>query len=86
MNRVLNSLISVLYLRVIVYMTMREADRPLPALNFSAPTKFALGVSDLGTVFIGLFPSRLLSLAQQTLSALMGSFLQTPSRVSCKLA
>lgn len=49
-------------------------------------TQFALAASTLRTLFIELFPSRLLLLAQQTLSALMGSFLQAPSMVRCKLA
>lgn len=70
---VLNSLISIyFYLRVIVYMYMREPTVSLPTLSLSGSFKTALGISALGTILFGLFPSPLLSLAQQAVSALLG--------------
>jgi NADH-quinone oxidoreductase subunit N len=62
---VLNSLISIYYyLRPIVLMYMMEAKADVPALQLNPFLVTALVLTILGTIQLGLFPSRLLGLAQ----------------------
>lgn len=78
---VLNSVVSVyFYLRVIVIMYMSEATSPphdqsrgqIPLVQASAAAVLAVAVSVMGTLHLGLFPSRLLDLARQSVSAITG--------------
>jgi NADH-quinone oxidoreductase subunit N len=62
---VLNSLISLyFYLRPIVLMYMQEAKADVPALHLNPFLLTGLVLTMLGTLHLGLFPSRLLGLAQ----------------------
>jgi NADH-quinone oxidoreductase subunit N len=62
---VLNSLISLYYyLRPIVLMYMQEAKADVPALHLNPFLLTGLVLTLLGTIHLGLFPSRLLGLAQ----------------------
>lgn len=68
---VLNSVISVyFYLRVIVVMYMSEAS-PDASLTLSPALTFAVLVSVLMTLWLGLFPRRFLTLARLSILALM---------------
>jgi NADH-quinone oxidoreductase subunit N len=71
---VLNSLISIYYyLRPIVFMYMEEAKADVPAMQLDPFLLAALVLTILGTLQLGLFPSRLLGLAQ---AAAQGLFSQ----------
>jgi len=69
---VLNSVVSAFfYLRVIVYMYMREPvaeARPVLA----PPLALAITLAALGTIVLGLLPTPLLTLAQQSIAMLFG--------------
>jgi NADH-quinone oxidoreductase subunit N len=70
---VLNSVLSAFfYLRVIVVMYMKEAEEPKP-LSLSWPLGVAVALAALGTLALGLWPSPLLSMAQQAIGALLGT-------------
>lgn len=75
---VLNSVLSAFfYLRVIVVMYMaedlaKEAEEPKP-LSLSWPLSVAVALAALGTVALGLWPSPLLDIAQQSIGALLGT-------------
>lgn len=78
---VLNSVISVyFYLRVIVIMYMSETASPLPdhdrgrgsLVSTSRAAVLAVAMSVMGTLHLGLFPARLLDLARQSVSAIIG--------------
>jgi len=70
---VLNSVLSAFfYLRVIVVMYMKEAEEPKP-LSLSLPLAVAVALAALGTLALGLWPSPLLGIAQQAISALLGA-------------
>ena len=74
---VLNSVLSAFfYLRVIVVMYMKEAEEPRP-LSLSWRLGVAVALAALGTLALGLWPSPLLSMAQQAIGALLGT--QSPS-------
>lgn len=69
---VLNSAISVYYyLRVTVLMYFRESEREITGLQFSPTLVFALIVTVVGTLYMGIFPSNVLSLAQRSIAGLM---------------
>ncbi|MGC8634673.1 MAG: NADH-quinone oxidoreductase subunit N [Candidatus Limnocylindrales bacterium] len=51
------------YLRVVVYMYMREAPDPAPPLARSVELRAGLTVAALATIMIGLFPSGLITIA-----------------------
>jgi NADH-quinone oxidoreductase subunit N len=69
---VLNSAVSVYYyLRVTVLMYFRESEREITGLQFSPASVFALVLAVIGTLYMGIFPSNLLSLAQQSIAGLM---------------
>ena len=70
---VLNSVLSAFfYLRVIVVMYVKEAEEPKP-LSLSWPLGIAVALAVLGTLALGLWPSPLLDIAQQAISALLGT-------------
>ena len=61
---VLNSAVSVYYyLRVTVQMYMRESEKTLPEIPFSAPLMLALAVCVLGIFYLGINPADLLDAA-----------------------
>ncbi|HSB05171.1 MAG TPA: NADH-quinone oxidoreductase subunit N [Thermodesulfobacteriota bacterium] len=69
---VLNSAISVYYyLRVTVLMYFRESERDITGLQFSPATVIALILAVIGTFYMGIFPSNVLSLAQRSIAGLM---------------
>ena len=69
---VLNSAISVYYyLRVTVLMYFRESEREITGLQFSPASVFALVVAVIGTLYMGIFPANVLSLAQRSIAGLM---------------
>ena len=64
---VINSVISVYYyLRVTVLMYMKEPSREFKPLSISSLTLAALIIAVFGTIQLGLFPSRILELAQSS--------------------
>jgi NADH-quinone oxidoreductase subunit N len=69
---VLNSAISVYYyLRVTVLMYFRESEREITGLEFSPPAMIALVLAMIGTLYLGIFPSNVLALAQRSIAGLM---------------
>jgi NADH-quinone oxidoreductase subunit N len=69
---VLNSAISVYYyLRVTVLMYFRESEREITGLEFSPAAVFALIIAVIGTLYLGIFPSNVLSFAQRSIAGLM---------------
>lgn len=69
---VLNSAISVYYyLRVTVLMYFREPEREITGLQFSFASVLALILTVMGTLYMGIFPSNILSLAQRSIASLM---------------
>ena len=69
---VLNSAVSVYYyLRVTVLMYFRESDREITGLQFSPASVFALVIAVIGTLYMGIFPANVLSLAQRSIAGLM---------------
>jgi NADH-quinone oxidoreductase subunit N len=70
---VLNSLISIYYyLRPIVLMYMEEPKADMPGLHLDPFLVTGLVLTILGTIQLGLFPSRLLGLAQAAAQGLLG--------------
>lgn len=70
---VLNSVVSVYYyLRVVVIMYMSETASPAPLIPAPAAAVLAAVMSVLGTLHLGVFPARLLDLARQSVSAIVG--------------
>jgi NADH-quinone oxidoreductase subunit N len=68
---VLASVVSVYYyLRVVVVMYMQEADRPLGPLQRAPWPAAAAALGALGVLFVGVFPTGLLDLAQQAAALL----------------
>jgi len=53
-------------------MYMKESEEPKP-LSLSWPLGVAVALAALGTVALGLWPSPLLSITQQAISALLGT-------------
>ncbi len=69
---VLNSAVSVYYyLRVTVLMYFREPEREITGLTFSPASVFAVTISVWGILYMGIFPSSILALAQQSITGLM---------------
>jgi NADH-quinone oxidoreductase subunit N len=69
---VLNSAVSVYYyLRVTVLMYFRESEREITGLQFSPASVIALILAVIGTLYIGIFPANVLSLAQRSIAGLM---------------
>ena len=69
---VLNSAISVYYyLRVTVLMYFREPEREITGLEFSPASVLALILAVIGTLYLGIFPANVLSLAQRSIAGLM---------------
>jgi NADH-quinone oxidoreductase subunit N len=69
---VLNSLISIYYyLRPIVFMYMEEAKADVPEMQLNPFLVTGLMLTILGTIQLGLFPSRLLGLAQAAAQGLL---------------
>jgi NADH-quinone oxidoreductase subunit N len=69
---VLNSLISIYYyLRPIVFMYMEEAKADVPEMQLNPFLAMGLVLTILGTIQLGLFPSRLLGLAQAAAQGLL---------------
>jgi len=69
---VLNSAVSVYYyLRVTVLMYFRESEREITGLQFSPASVIALILSLIGTFYMGIFPSNVLSFAQRSIAGLM---------------
>jgi NADH-quinone oxidoreductase subunit N len=69
---VLNSAVSVYYyLRVTVLMYFRESEREITGLQFPPASVFALIVAVVGTLYLGIFPSDVLSFAQRSIAGLM---------------
>jgi NADH-quinone oxidoreductase subunit N len=69
---VVNSAIgSYYYLRIIVMMYMHEARKEVPAPRISAGLAVALAVSVLATLYLGLFPNRVLRYAQDSARELL---------------
>ena len=70
---VLNSAVSVYYyLRVTVQMYMRESEKTLPQITFSAPLAFALAVCVLGIFYLGITPADLLDAASRAVEQTAG--------------
>jgi len=69
---VINSAISVYYyLRVTVLMYFRESEREITGLHFSPACVIALILAAAGTLYMGIFPSNILSFAQHSIAGLM---------------
>ena len=69
---VLNSAVSVYYyLRVTVLMYFRESEREITGLQFSPASVLALILAVIGTLYMGIFPANVLSLAQRSIGGLM---------------
>jgi NADH-quinone oxidoreductase subunit N len=69
---VLNSAVSVYYyLRVTVLMYFRESEREITGLQFSPASVFALILAVIGTLYMGIFPAYVLSLAQRSIAGIM---------------
>lgn len=69
---VLNSAVSVYYyLRVTVLMYFREPEREITGLTFSLASIIAVSISVWGVLYMGIFPSRILTLARQSITGLM---------------
>ena len=69
---VLNSAVSVYYyLRVTVLMYFRESEREITGLQFSPASVLALVLAVIGTLYMGIYPSYVLSLAQWSIAGLM---------------
>jgi len=69
---VLNSAVSVYYyLRVTVLMYFRESEREITGLQFSPASVIALILAVIGTLYMGIFPSNVLSFAQKSIAGLM---------------
>ncbi len=69
---VLNSAIGAYYyLRIIVVMYMREARAEIPVAPIPFSLSVALAVSILGTLYLGIFPNRVLQLAQHSAQDLL---------------
>jgi NADH-quinone oxidoreductase subunit N len=69
---VINSAISVYYyLRVTVLMYFRESEREITGLQFSPASVLALILAVVGTLYMGIFPSNVLSFAQRSIAGLM---------------
>ena len=69
---VLNSAVSVYYyLRVTVLMYFRESEREITGLQFSPASVLALILAVIGTLYLGIFPANVLSLAQKSIAGLM---------------
>jgi NADH-quinone oxidoreductase subunit N len=69
---VINSAISVYYyLRVTVLMYFRESEREITGLRFSWASVLALILAVIGTLYMGIIPSNVLSLAQRSIAGLM---------------
>ena len=69
---VINSAISVYYyLRVTVLMYFRESEREITGLQFSPASVVALVLAVIGTLYMGIFPANVLSLAQKSIAGLM---------------
>ncbi|OGP73671.1 MAG: NADH-quinone oxidoreductase subunit N [Deltaproteobacteria bacterium RBG_16_49_23] len=69
---VLNSAISVYYyLRVTVLMYFRESEREITGLQFSPAPVIALILALIGTFYMGIFPSNVLTFAQKSIAGLM---------------
>jgi NADH-quinone oxidoreductase subunit N len=69
---VLNSAISVYYyLRVTVLMYFRESEREITGLEFPPLSVLALILAVMGTLYMGIFPSNVLSFAQRSIAGLM---------------
>jgi len=69
---VLNSAVSVYYyLRVTVLMYFRESEREITGLQFSPASVFALILAVIGTLYMGIFPSNVLSFVQKSIVGLM---------------
>jgi NADH-quinone oxidoreductase subunit N len=69
---VLNSAVSVYYyLRVTVLMYFRESEREITGLQFSPASVVALILAMIGTLYMGIFPANVLSLAQRSIAGLM---------------
>lgn len=69
---VLNSAVSVYYyLRVTVLMYFRESEREISGLQFSPYSVAALVLAVIGTLYMGIFPANVLSLAQRSIAGLM---------------
>ena len=69
---VINSAISVYYyLRVTVLMYFRESEREITGLQFSPASVIALILAVIGTLYMGIFPSNVLSFAQRSIAGLM---------------
>jgi NADH-quinone oxidoreductase subunit N len=71
---VMNSLISVyFYLGLVVNMYMKESPRepePIPMMSFAVITVI---LTAIGTIYLGIFPAKLLGLARATVGTLIGS-------------
>jgi NADH-quinone oxidoreductase subunit N len=64
---VLNSAIAAYYyLRVVVYMYMREPQEEVPVMPMPASVGFSLAVSVLATIYLGVLPGRVLEYALQS--------------------
>jgi NADH-quinone oxidoreductase subunit N len=64
---VLNSAIAAYYyLRVVVYMYMREPREDVPVMPMPATVGFSLAVSVLATIYLGVLPGRVLEYALQS--------------------
>ena len=59
------------YLRVVVYMYMREAPEPAPPVARGFELRLGLGIAAFATIVIGLFPSTLITIAEAAAKALL---------------
>jgi NADH-quinone oxidoreductase subunit N len=59
------------YLRIMVAMYMREARKPVPVTPVPFGLGFALAISILATLYLGMLPNRVLQFAQQSAQAVL---------------
>ncbi len=79
---VLNSAIAAYYyLRIIVMMYMREPRGEVPVTRLPATTKLAIAICVLLTLYLGVFPGRVLDYASQSARALAGDSSSATSTV-----
>ena len=67
------------YLRIIVMMYMREPRKQVPVTPVPLASRLALAVCIVATLYLGLFPSRVLQFAQDSAQQLVP---QTPAGVT----
>ncbi|HUA16588.1 MAG TPA: NADH-quinone oxidoreductase subunit N [Verrucomicrobiae bacterium] len=80
---VINSAIGAYYyLRIIVVMYMREARRPVPVTRVPVALGFALALSVVATLYLGILPNRVLGYAHESAQSLLPQSTAAPAAVA----